>query len=104
MFSDSPCLGRGRKTAQQNADRWNNTFAGKRAFTARHERGYLRGLINGRQYRAHRIIYKMCHDTEPAFIDHINGDTGDNRLVNLRSVSHAENMQNQKHHRAAGQS
>ncbi len=36
----------------------------------------------------------MFYGTWPDEIDHIDGNAGNNRLGNLRSVSHAENMRN----------
>lgn len=57
--------------------------------------GYRRGMIDGQNVYAHRIIWKMVHGRDPAGeIDHINGDKGDNRIENLREVSHAENQRN----------
>lgn len=72
---------------------WNSINADKEAFTA-NSCGKRAGAINGRNYLAHRIIWKMVHGTDPAYIDHINGDPLDNRLVNLRSVTNQENMRN----------
>lgn len=68
--------------------------AGKEAFTAKTEKGYLRGMIKGEQFRAHRIIYKWVHDEEPEEIDHINGVRDDNRIENLRPCTRRENLLN----------
>lgn len=48
------------------------------------------------RFRLHRVIWKMVYGTEPAIIDHINGDFNDNRLCNLRPATHAENMRNSR--------
>lgn len=75
---------------------WNTQFAGKPAFTAINDQGYHCGSVDRKNYRAHRIIWKLCKGTEPNLIDHINGVRSDNRISNLRSVSHAQNQRNQK--------
>ncbi|WP_158235398.1 HNH endonuclease [Caulobacter sp. FWC2] len=52
-------------------------------------------MINGRDYRAHRIIWLIQTGEWPANdIDHINGARDDNRWVNLRDVSGFENHRN----------
>jgi hypothetical protein len=43
---------------------------------------------------AHRVIWKMVHGTDPNQIDHINGDSLDNRLENLREATPAQNSRN----------
>jgi hypothetical protein len=59
--------------------------------------GYRCIGIKGRQYRAHRLAWLYIHGVWPAGdIDHINGITDDNRLINLRDVATAENCQNQR--------
>lgn len=59
-------------------------------------KGYLHIGLDNRIYRAHRLAWLYTHGRFPlGVIDHINGNPRDNRLVNLREVRHAENMQNQ---------
>lgn len=84
------------KFRPEHPTNWNNRYAGKTAFSYRSTRGYYIGAINGTTFRAHRVIWKWVHGTDPVEVDHINGDHGDNRQINLRSVNHAENMKNQK--------
>lgn len=68
---------------------------GEPAFATLHA-GYLKGSVCNSRCYAHRVIWKMVHGVEPKFIDHINGDTTDNRLINLRAVEFAENCRNRK--------
>lgn len=89
MFSD------GKQTAEHNCASWNEKYAGKEAFTAG-DRGYKQGLILGRNYKAHRVIWALVNGEWPDNIDHINGIRDDNRIDNLRSVSQAENNRNAK--------
>ena len=67
---------------------------GKPALTVRDKRGYLFGNITGKPFFAHRVAWAIVHGAWPREIDHINGDKADNRLVNLRDVSTAENLKN----------
>ena len=74
---------------------WNSKFPRKRADrTAR--KGYRRVGIFNRNYAAHRIIWKMVHGTDACEVDHVDGDPSNNRLSNLREVTHSENMRNTK--------
>jgi hypothetical protein len=75
---------------------WNARYANREAFTALDKDGYRRGKIHRRGYLAHRIIWAIVYGEWPDQIDHIDGDKVNNRINNLRSVSHAENGKNQK--------
>lgn len=57
--------------------------------------GYLCLWIFSRIFRAHSIIWLIAFGDWPkGEIDHINGNRSDNRLQNLRDVSHQENLSN----------
>jgi hypothetical protein len=74
---------------------WDSRYAGKEAFTAKSPKGYLVGNLLSRTYFAHRLIWKMQVGASPeCVIDHINGQTDDNRWNNLRAASYKENRRN----------
>ncbi|EMK2710698.1 HNH endonuclease, partial [Pseudomonas aeruginosa] len=57
--------------------------------------GYVRIAIDGCRYRAHRLAWLYCYGKWPAAqVDHLNHRRDDNRLSNLREVSHSENQRN----------
>jgi len=59
-------------------------------------RGYRHIVYKRKQYLSHRLAWLLHHGTWPADeIDHINHSTCDNRICNLREVSHRENSLNQ---------
>jgi hypothetical protein len=83
------------KTSQEYK-RWNKANSGKKINT-KDTTGYSIVTIFNRQYKQHRVCWAMHYGTEPSeFIDHINGDKGDNRLENLRIVSARGNARNRK--------
>lgn len=90
MFTD------GKYQAERVCSLWNRKLAGKEAFTA-NLNGYRQGEIFGRHSKAHRVLWLLYTGKWPsADIDHINGIRSDNRIENLRVVSRAENLKNQR--------
>ena len=59
--------------------------------------GYINVVIYGRGYNLHRIAILLTTGVydKTIQVDHVDHDRGNNRLSNLRVVSHAENMHNQ---------
>lgn len=86
----------GRWGREHEATKFNAQYAGKVAFIKINDWGYRRGRLLGRDYLAHRIIWKWWHGTDPDQIDHENHDTLDNRIANLRDVDSVTNSQNTK--------
>lgn len=63
--------------------------------------GYRRIMLDYKMYLAHRIIWLLHYKEWPkGFIDHIDGNPRNNKLENLRDVSHSENMFNNRQRRA----
>lgn len=57
--------------------------------------GYRRVSIGRTRILEHRLAWALSHGAWPEdFIDHVNGDRSDNRLINLREASRSENGQN----------
>ena len=82
----------GRQSAEHVCARWNARFAGREAFTARNQGGYLVGAILGRDYAAHRVAFALVHRRWPAgVLDHRDGDKANNRDDNLREATQRQN-------------
>ena len=59
-----------------------------------HSLGYLKTKIKGKLYFVHRLVFLYCYGRWPTRIDHINRDKTDNRLDNLREITHEKNNAN----------
>ena len=81
--------------------RWRNSNRVPKTLEAGTQRksnsdGYRQVNIKGKKYKVHRIVMLMCYGFygEGLEVDHINHVRNDNRLVNLRFVTHGENSKN----------
>lgn len=52
--------------------------------------GYQTVMVNGRNWRIHRLVFLMQYGYLPKNIDHINGNRSDNRIENLRAANDNE--------------
>jgi hypothetical protein len=60
--------------------------------------GYRYIGVDGKGYTAYRLAWLYVYgDFPPGDIDHINRDPTDDRIANLRSVSHSANLHNTQH-------
>lgn len=75
---------------------WNTRYSGKRAGCS-DGKGHRMVRINRVAYFQHRVIWAMHHgECTATDIDHIDGDGGNNRIENLRAVTHSENARNMR--------
>ena len=57
--------------------------------------GYKTAFIDGKKYTQHRLAWLYVYGVWPKkHIDHVNHNRADNRIKNLREVTHKENMRN----------
>jgi len=60
--------------------------------------GYIQIMIDNVNYYAHRLAWLYVYGEWPSgILDHINRNKQDNRITNLRVVSHSENHHNMTH-------
>ena len=64
--------------------------------------GYRSISIFGKSYPEHHVAWRMYHGTWATDqLDHINQDRSDNRIINLRQVTKAENARNRSRRNAS---
>jgi hypothetical protein len=65
-----------------------------------HPSGHLYGTFKRRTFKAHRVAWFLYHGSWPkGEVDHIDGNAQNNKLENLRDVTHKENTRNVKRRR-----
>jgi len=73
----------------------NRQYVGDVAGAIRPRDKYIQIRIDNRMYQAHRLAWLYVYGAHPeGMIDHINGAVQDNRISNLRVVTHLQNVQN----------
>ncbi len=91
MFSDS-----GQLTADHIKKVWNARYAGKQAFLTKLQNRYYRGNLVTGMFLAHRVIWALVYGEWPDEVDHKDHNGFNNKLDNLRSVSHETNGKNHR--------
>lgn len=75
-------------------DKAHKSVKNKRAGTPNHL-GYIIVLFKGKPYKAHRLAWLLTYGSWPnQMIDHIDGNTSNNALSNLRDVDNKTNQCN----------
>lgn len=75
---------------------FNTRYAGTIAGTNSSSNGYVNVHIAGNNYLLHRIVWLWHNHDVPEYIDHIDRNTKNNSIENLRPCTLAENQQNVK--------
>jgi hypothetical protein len=75
---------------------FNNRIAGRKVGTIGND-GYLRCCVDQITMLVHRVVWAIHEGRWPlSEVDHINGIRSDNRLINLREATRAQNKQNMR--------
>jgi hypothetical protein len=70
-------------------------FSGDIAGTKRKD-GYIQIKVKNELILSHRLAWIYMYGYLPKYIDHINGQRDDNRIINIREVSNQQNSLNSK--------
>lgn len=73
----------------------NKIKIGSKAGSLANGESHKRVRLNRKNYLLHRIIFAMHHGWMPSQVDHIDTNSLNNRIENLRPASHGQNIQNQ---------
>ena len=98
LLSYDPATGKFRwKSARQRI------CVGELAGYIKKPKGYVYIQVCGKTYAAHRLAWFYMTGTMPTHcIDHINRDTSDNRIQNLREATHGQNRANSQNNNQHG--
>lgn len=87
-------------TWRRDADGRQNPYAGRERAGSLRPTGYRAICVDYELYQEHRLAWLYVHGAWPSeHIDHINRDTSDNRISNLRQASRGQNLANMKCHK-----
>jgi hypothetical protein len=87
------------KLIRRRATGGNGNYAGRvigTTPTGERENRYSTTKIRGQHWMVHKLIYLWHHGVVPEQLDHINRDTTDNRIENLRPADTTKNAQNRR--------
>ena len=76
----------GRAVVGAEAGFWQNSTDGRRRYRVVE--------VEGKAYRVHRVVFLMHYGYMPSIVDHIDRDTTNNHIENLRAATKAENNRN----------
>ena len=99
QYEDGKLYYKAREVREPRDNNWNARVAGKEAgttFKCRKDGPRVRIKINGRTFFRSRLIWEMFYGSVELQIDHINGDTLDDRIANLRVCDQQQNCYNRK--------
>lgn len=68
------------------------------------KKGYMVTRIDGKNHYMHQVVWRTVRGAIPEGqeIDHVNGDRTDNRLSNLRAITHKQNTENRREQSNSG--
>ena len=72
----------------------NNNSTKKNDIAGCNKDGYIRIMVLGKRYRAHKLAWLYIYGTLPNYIDHIDNVKNNNAISNLRIANHSQNMRN----------
>lgn len=84
-----------RHTPEHVCEFWNSRFSGRSVGGTLNPKGYRMIRVMRKAFLAHRVAWAVYYSTWPdGEVDHIDHDTSNNTIVNLRAVDRQNNLRN----------